>query len=170
MVGEEHQQAQAGEQQHDRAADREPGEGGGAVAAGDADRVQPGRAVGEGRHERAEHDLVRPVPQEVAQQPRRELGGGQLQRHHGQAEQQRDDGDHRAGDPEQQRPRVIRRSLERQRRPRPDPDRRQRRPRGQRRQHRQPRQHPQRPAHILPQRTTTHPAHLHDPAPALATA
>ena len=83
VVCEEHQQAEADEQQHDRAADREPGKGGGAVAARDADRVEPGRAVGEGRHERAEHDLIRPVPQEVAQQPRRELGGGQLKRHHG---------------------------------------------------------------------------------------
>ncbi|HEX5304200.1 MAG TPA: hypothetical protein VFW50_45125 [Streptosporangiaceae bacterium] len=123
VVGEEHQQPQAGEQQHDRAADREAREGGGAVAARDTDGIEPGRAVGEGRHERAEHDLVRPVPQEVAQQPRRELGRGQLQRHHGQAEQQRDDGDHRPGDPEQQRPRVIRGSLEGQRRPCSDADR-----------------------------------------------
>jgi hypothetical protein len=138
------------------------GEGGGAVPAGDADRVQSGRAVSEGRHERTEHDLVRPVPQEVAQQPRRELGRGQLQRHHGQAEQQRDDRDHRAGDPEEQRPRVIRGALEGQRRPRSDPDRRQHRPRGQGRQHRQRRQHPQRPAHIFPQCTTTHHAHLRD--------
>ena len=46
---------------------------------------QPGRAVGEGADEHAEHDLVRAVAQEVAQQPRRELGRGQLQRHHGQA-------------------------------------------------------------------------------------
>ena len=115
MVSEEHQQAEADEQEHDRAADREPGKGGGAVAARDADRVQPGRAVGEGRHERAEHDLVRPVPEEVAQQSRRELGRGQLQRDHGQAEQQRDDGDHRPGNPEQQGPGIIGGPLERQR-------------------------------------------------------
>ena len=142
VVGEEHQQAQAGEQQHDRAADREPGEGGGPVAGGDADRIEPGRAVGKGRHEDAEHDLIRPVPQEVAQQPRRELGRGQLQRHHRQAEQQRDDGDHGPGDPDQQRRASSAVPWNASGDRGSDPDQRQQRPRGQGGQHRQFRQYP----------------------------
>ena len=95
-------------------ADREPRELLDALAAGDADVEQAGRAVDERRDEDAQHDLVRPVAQEVAQQPGRELRRRQLQRHHGQAEQQRDDRHHRAGDRDQQGPGVVRRALERQ--------------------------------------------------------
>jgi hypothetical protein len=47
------------------------------------------RAVRERGHEDAEHHLVRAVTEEVAQQPRRELGGRQLQRDHRQSQQQR---------------------------------------------------------------------------------
>jgi hypothetical protein len=68
---------------------------------------QPG-AVGERPHEQAEHDLVRPIPQEVAQQPRGELRRRQLQRDHGESEQQRDDGHHRPGDADEHRPGVVR--------------------------------------------------------------
>ena len=155
MVGEKHQQAQADKQQHERAADRQPGKSRGAAAPGDADRVQPGRAVGEGRHKNAEHHLIRPVPQKIPQQPRRVLGRRQLQCHHGQAQQQRDHRHHRPGDPDQQRPRVIGGPLKSQRRARADADQRQQRPRGQGGQHRHRRQHPQRPPDILPQRITT---------------
>src|SRR6266516_3073804 len=59
------QQAEADEQQDDGAAHREPGERGGAVASGDADRVETGRVVGKSRHKAAEHDLIRPVAKEV---------------------------------------------------------------------------------------------------------
>src|SRR3712207_7822134 len=50
------------------------------------------------RSEDAEDDLVHPVAQEVPQQPWRELGRGQLQGDDGEAADQRDDRDHRAGD------------------------------------------------------------------------
>ena len=78
----------------------------------EADGEQPGRAVDEGGDEDAEHDLGRPVAEEVAQQPGRELGRGQLQRDDGQAEHQGDDRDDGAADRDQQRAGVVGRALE----------------------------------------------------------
>jgi hypothetical protein len=112
VMDEVDQRHQADEQQHDRAGHREPREAADPFAARDADRVEPGRAVGEGRDEDAEHDLVRPVAQEAVQQSRRELGRRQLQCDHGQTEHHRDHGGHRAGDRDQQRTSVVRRPLE----------------------------------------------------------
>ena len=54
--------------------------------------------VGEGGHEQPERALHEPVPGEGAQQPRRELAAGQLQRHQSQRERQRRHRHHRAGD------------------------------------------------------------------------
>jgi hypothetical protein len=163
VISEEHQQAETEEKQHDRAAHRKPRETGGAVAAGHADRVQPGRAVGKGRDKGTENDLVRPVTQEVAQQPGRELGGRQLQRHHRQAQQQRDDRHHRAGDRNQQIAGIIGGPLERQRRAHPNVDDRKQRPRSQGTRHRQRGQHPQRSPSIFRKRVTAdhaQPPHL----------
>ena len=167
VVGEEHQQAQADEEQHDRAAHREPGETGGAIAAGHADRVQPGHAVGESRDEGTEDDLGRPVPQEVAQQPGRELGGRQLQGHHREAQHQGDDRHHRAGDADQQVAGIVGSPLERHRRVHPDADNRQQRPGGQGSRRGQRGQHPQRSPDVFRQGVTadhSQPPHLPSPA------
>jgi hypothetical protein len=59
------QETEACEEQHEGARDGESGKPGGSVSAGDTDGVEPGRAVGERRDERAEHDLVRPIPEKL---------------------------------------------------------------------------------------------------------
>ena len=160
VIGEEHQQAQAGEQQHQRAAHREAGEAGGPVAAGHAHRVKPRGAVGKGGDEGAQHDLVGPVAQEVAQQPGRELRGRQLQCHYRQPQQQRDDRHHRARDRDQQATGVIGSALERQRGMRPDGDLRQHRPGGQGGHHGERRHHPQRSPGVFGQCVTADHAQL----------
>ena len=71
------------------------------VPACKADREQASRAVDEGRDEGAEHHLGRTVAEEVAQQPRRELGRGELERDDGQTEDQSDDGHDGAADRDQ---------------------------------------------------------------------
>ena len=160
MIGEEHQQAEAGEQQHKRTAHSEAREGGGPVAAGHAHRVQPGGAVGEGGDEDAQDDLVGPVAQEVAQQPGRELRGRQLQCHYRQPQQQRDDRHHRARDSDQQITGIIGSALERQRGVHPDGDLRQQRADGQGGHHGERRHHPQRSPGVFGQCVTADHAQL----------
>jgi hypothetical protein len=115
VIGEEDEQRQAEEHQRDGHRHREPRELVAAHTAGDAHGEQAAGAVGERADQHAQHDLVRPVAQEVAQQPGRELRGRQLQRHDGEAEHDGDDRDHGPTDPAQQRPRVVRGALEGQR-------------------------------------------------------
>ena len=79
-----------------------------------ADRVQPGRAVGEGAHEDAEHDLGAAIAHEVAQQPRGVLRRGDLQGDDGQREHQPGDRDHGGRHHDQQRAGVVGGALERQ--------------------------------------------------------
>jgi hypothetical protein len=160
VVGEEHQQAQAGEKQYERPAHREPGKTSGPAAARHAHRVQPGGAVGESSDEGAQDDLVGPVTQEVTQQPGRKLCGGQLQGHDRQPQQQRDDRHHRASDRDQQGTGVVRSSLERQRRMHPNGDLRQQRADGQSSGHSEGRHHPQRPPGVFSQRVTANHAQL----------
>jgi hypothetical protein len=111
VVGEEHQQRQAQEQQGDGDPDGESRVLVDPLPARDTDLEQAARGIGERPDEHAEHDLVRAVAQEVAQQPGRELRGRQLQRDHGQAQQQRDDRDHGPGNADQQPAGVIRGAL-----------------------------------------------------------
>jgi hypothetical protein len=73
VVGEEHQQRQAEEQQPNRDRHGEPGERVDPLPGGHPHLEQAARGVGEGADEDAEHDLVGAVPQEIAQQPRGEL-------------------------------------------------------------------------------------------------
>ena len=68
VVHEEHQHEQADEEQGQRKAHREPRVVLHPLSRRDPDREQAGRAVGERGDEDAEHHLVGPVPQEVAQQ------------------------------------------------------------------------------------------------------
>ena len=112
MVGEVDHHAQAGEEQHDRNTDGQPGIGLGPGTRLEADGEQARRTVDEGGDEHAKHDLRRPVTQKVAQQPWRELGRGQLQGHDGQAKHERDHSDDRAADGDQQGARVVGRALE----------------------------------------------------------
>jgi hypothetical protein len=114
VVGEEHDHTQAGEQQQDRAADRQPGELLGPLARGQPDGEQPRSAVDEGGDEHAEHDLGGAVPQEVPQQPGREGGRRQLQGDDREAEDEGDHRDHRAADGDQQRAGVVGGALERE--------------------------------------------------------
>ena len=107
-----------------------------------AHRVQARHGVGEGRDERAEHDLGRPIAQEAPQQPWRKLRRRQLQRNHRQAQHQCDHGHHRAGHVAQQGARIISGTLERQRRPRTDVDAGQNEPDHQRQHGADPGQHP----------------------------
>ena len=115
VVEEENQRPQAREQQHDR-----DGHGKlrvGATRLGPRRRhhgVKAGGRVGEGGHDHRQAHLVGPVAQEVAQHPRRVLSRGHLQRNQGEPEDQGDDRDYRAGDPDQQRPGVLRAALEQQ--------------------------------------------------------
>ena len=68
VVDEKDEKAEAREEQQDCPGDREPRKLLDA-AAGYTDCVKPRHTVGEGRDEHAEHDLVGPVAEEVAQQP-----------------------------------------------------------------------------------------------------
>jgi hypothetical protein len=168
MMDEVDERHQAHEKQHKGHRHGQPRVVAGTLPTRDADGVEPGRAVGERGDEDAQHDLIRPVPKEVAQQPRRKLCRRQLQRDDGEAEHQRDHRGHRAGDRDQQRPRVVRRPLEQQlteRRVRRHLDQRQRRPREQGEHHRQRRQRPQRPSQVFPDRLAPH---RRSPVPSLA--
>ena len=101
VVDEKDEKAEAREEQQDCAGDREPRKLLDAAAAGYADCVKPRRTVGEGRDEHAEHDLVVPVAEEVAQQPGGVLAGRDLQRYDGKTEHDGHDRDHRAGRPDE---------------------------------------------------------------------
>ena len=158
MVGEVHDHGQADEHQHSAPETASRGKSSRPGAPRHADGVQAGRGVHEGRDERAEHDLVGSIAQEVAKQAGRELGRRQLQRDHGQTQHQGDHGHHRAGDVDHQPAGVVGGALERQRgkdRIRPDVEVRHPEPDHQRRQGADPRQHPQRAGHILAQRFST---------------
>ena len=87
----------------------------GSATSRDADGEKAGGAVDERGHEDAQHHLGGPVTEEVAEQPGRELGGRQLQRHDREPEDERDDGDDCAADGGQQATSVVRRALKRQR-------------------------------------------------------
>lgn len=85
VMDEEHQHQQAEEEQHQGDGDSQPRVLVGAPPGRQPDCVETGRAVGERRHEDAQHDLVDPVPQEVPEQPRRELRRRELQGHDGES-------------------------------------------------------------------------------------
>jgi hypothetical protein len=70
VVGVEDDHSQTGEQEHDGAADGQPRIGLGAHSGLQADREQTGGAVNECGDEHAQHQLRRPIPEEVAQHPR----------------------------------------------------------------------------------------------------
>ena len=67
-------------------------------------RPEDHQRVDEGRDEDAERDLVEPVLEERAQDPRGELAAGELQDHDGDREHQAGERDHRGDDRRQQRP------------------------------------------------------------------
>jgi hypothetical protein len=70
MVDEVDEHPDAGQPQQQRSGHGQAGDEGPAAGALDPHGVQPGRGVGEGAHEHAQHDLGAAVTQEVAQQPR----------------------------------------------------------------------------------------------------
>ena len=163
VIGEEHHHRQTGEQQRDRAADREPRELPRTFAISLAHGVQAGRAVGERGNEDTEGDLVRTIAQEIPNQPRRELRRRELQRHDCQPQNERDDGDDGAGDVAQQVPCVAGGALVGQRRqPRTgaDIDQRDAVPHQQSEQAAAHGQHPERTVHVLADRCAI--AHCED--------
>ena len=163
MVGEVHDEAEAHEEQQDRPADGQARKILGPRSSLEAHGEQARCAVDERGHEGAEDHLGRAVPEEVAQQPRGELGRRELERDDGQAENQGDDGDHRAADRDEQRARVVPGALERQpvhQRVRVVRDLRHHVARGQCQQRRRCGQHPQRAVDVLLEPVPGHgPAH-----------
>jgi hypothetical protein len=159
MMHEEHQQQQADEEQQQCDGDRESRVLVGPFAGLHPDRVEARAAVDEGRHEDAQHELVDPVTQEVAEQPGGELGRSELEGHHGKTEHQRDHGGHRAGDRDQQGPGVVSGALEQKAvppRPRPHLDERQTRTGDQGDHDRDRRQRPEGSAQVLACRFPPH--------------
>jgi hypothetical protein len=107
VVGEVDHHAQACEEQEDSAADGEPWVVLCPGAGCQADSEQASRAVDKGRHEHAEHHLSPAIPKEVAQQPGRELGRGELEGDHGQTDDEIDDRHNCAADGNEQRTGIV---------------------------------------------------------------
>ena len=84
VVGEVDHHGQTQKEQGDRPTDSEPRKDLCPGTSLQADGKQTCRAVDEGREEDAEDNLSGTIPQEVPQQPRRELGRRQLECDHGQ--------------------------------------------------------------------------------------
>jgi hypothetical protein len=149
-----HECAQTEEQATDRPGYGEAGKIRGPFTRRNAHGVQARHRIGERAHEDAENQLIGPVPQEVPQYARRELGRGELQCDDGEAEHQGDDRDRRSGNPDEQRARIVGRSLEHQpvqRRAGRDVEGGQPGTDAHREHDRDGRQHPQRAAQIFPQ-------------------
>ena len=102
VVGEVDHHAQACEEQEDSAADGEPRVVLCPGAGCQADGEQASRAVDKGRHEHAQYHLGPAISKEVAQQPRGELGRGELERDHSQTEDESDDRHNCAADRNEQ--------------------------------------------------------------------
>jgi hypothetical protein len=71
------------------------------------DGAEHEQAVEEGGHEGAEHDLVRRIAHEVAEQPRTQLGGSERERDQRHGEDHAGDGDHGTRDGPEDRARSL---------------------------------------------------------------
>jgi len=108
VVDEVDERADAREGQDQRHGDRELRHEGLSGVLPATDRVQPGERVGERAHEDRQDGLVAPVPQEVAQEPGRVLGRGDLEGDDREREHRPGDRDHRGRDHDQELPRLRR--------------------------------------------------------------
>jgi hypothetical protein len=112
VVSEVDHHAQADKKQEDRPADGEPRVFLCSRAALKTNREETSCAVDEGGDEGTQHHLGPTITKEVAQQPRRELGRGELERDHSQTEDESDDRHNCAADRDEQCTGIVGGALE----------------------------------------------------------